>query len=168
MATSGCNVTLIPQQVSVGLQWSLPTPLKMDQTHQIQAQLLQVRWNHHLYAMNITPVPPLKPAAASLSSQTCALNGDAVHLKAPPAVMTITAAAPMTFPSVTSVLEPAWRYMASFSIALKLVENFWRLNLYFVVQGKNDVFGVKAMRRTTAAAKPSWAFGDVAVGKSSA
>ncbi|KAG6608453.1 Cysteine proteinase RD21A [Cucurbita argyrosperma subsp. argyrosperma] len=36
------------------------------------------------------------------------------------------------------------------------------------LKGKNDVFGVKAMRRTTAAAKPSWAFGDVAVGKSSA
>ncbi|XP_022136376.1 low-temperature-induced cysteine proteinase-like [Momordica charantia] len=36
------------------------------------------------------------------------------------------------------------------------------------LRGKNDPFGVKAMRRTAAAAKPSWAFGDASVGKSSA
>lgn len=116
VATSGCNVISIPQPVSVELQWSLPTPLKADQTPQIQAQLLQVRWNPHLYVMNITPVPPLKLAAVSSNSQICALNGDAAHLKAPPAVMTITAAAPMTTPSVTSVLEPARRYLPSTSI----------------------------------------------------
>lgn len=41
--------------------------------------------------------------------------------------------------------------------------------IFSVVQSKNDVFGVKAMRRTAAVAKPSWALGGgVSVGKSSA
>ena len=71
------------------------------------AHLLHLQLSLQLFAMITILVPRAPLAAVSMNMASIALLGDAARLKAPPAVMTITVAAPTIIRFVTFTLAPA-------------------------------------------------------------
>lgn len=91
-----------PTLASVALPWSPLIPSRLAKILPTQALPLPLLISLMLSVMLTIPALRAPHAAACLSTATTALRGDAARLNRPPAVLTMTAAAPMTTPSAMS------------------------------------------------------------------